>query len=166
MDMSKMLAGRVVQPGSKPFGKPAHEAFESVILKAFPQHTLVSEPRFFKQKGYWAMVPDFSLAIGSKVVFFEVKRQGAGGNAHERLYKNFTTKKMLDIMSSFGLDHYPHYGILCDELATNPRYTREFAQNLEDENYLLWANYDPQTLVNFILRLESEGAGIDLDQLA
>lgn len=164
VDKSKMLAGRKIQPGSSKFGTPAHEHFSKAVLDAFPEAQLVEEPRFFKNEGFWAMVPDYCLVVENKALFFELKRQGPRGNAHERLYKAFTQKKVNTITERFGVETYPLFGILCDSLATDQRYIREFEQNLEPENYFLWRDYDTKALVEYLEDLIDAGHGIDLEK--
>lgn len=167
VDMSKMLAGRLVQPGSQKFGTPAHEQFQEVVSTYLPHVLMVQEPKVFQKAGFWAFVPDFSLVQNNLAVFFELKRQMGRGNAHERLYKLFTEKRVREVTTAFELEQYPVYGVLCDSLATDLRYTREFEQTLDPENYLLWIDYRPHLLVNFIDDVFfNRRAGIPLDKLA
>lgn len=150
MSMSEILAGRRIQPGSQKFGKPAHDQFLEVLANHYPQAVVVSEPRVLKKLGFWALIPDFAVTVDDKTVLIEIKRQGAQGNAQERLYKFFTPRLMRQVNSALDTNTYPVYAVLCDELATNARYVREFNQFLEPENYLLWVDYEPQRMVDFL----------------
>lgn len=164
-DMSKILSGRAIQPGSMKYGLPAHQRFDSAV-SLLKDTQIIAEPRFFQKQGWVAMIPDYCLVRDGRAIFFELKRQGPQGNAHERLYKNFTTKKMNLVIENYGLSEYPLYGILCDSLATEHRYIREFAQNLERENYFLWKDYDEVALSVFINKIFNRGAGICLTSVA
>lgn len=149
-DMAAILSGRKVAPGSNNHHGPSHKKFEDTITSLYPEAELVSEPKFFKKQGLVAFVPDFSLFMNNKIYFFEVKRQGKGGNAHERVYKIFAPGLVGRVKSLLGLDYHPIVAVFCDGLASEERYRKEFVQNLELGTYLLWDDYRPEDMKLFI----------------
>lgn len=166
MDMSAVLSGRKIQPGTEKFGKPAHDKFLEVLAEHYPDAVVVSEPRILKKLGFWALIPDFAVTMSGKTVLIEIKRQGPAGNAHERLYKFFTPRLMAKVTKVLRAGSYPVYGVLCDELATNPRYLRELDQQLEPHEYLLWDSYRPDLVVDFLDEVFSGSGTFDLTALA
>jgi hypothetical protein len=90
-----------------------------------------------------------SLRTGRKL-FVEVKKQGARGNAEERACKHHTVQFYATLKALFGYDYHPFVTIFCEELATNPRYTRKAAFLFEPKQYLLWVNYEEGILRDYL----------------
>lgn len=50
----------------------------------------------------------------------------------------------------FGYDYHPFVTIFCEDLATNPRYTRKFPFYFERNHYFLWEDYNRELLEDFL----------------
>lgn len=90
-----------------------------------------------------------SRATGRKF-FVEVKKQGPGGNAHERAAKHHTMRFHERLHELYGYDYHPFVTIFCESLATLPRYTRQHAFLYRPDEYFLWADYDRDLLADFL----------------
>lgn len=82
--------------------------------------------------------------------FVEVKKQGPGGNAHERAYKHHTVQFYKILSARFGWDYHPYVTIFCESLAVLPRYTIQIQGLVEPDQYFLWANYEFEPLCLFL----------------
>ncbi len=98
--------------------------------------------------------PDHAIKnkITGRMIFTEIKRQRASGNAHERVCKYFSPGiiKAGREVGNIRQDDYPFWLIFCDGIAKEPRYRREiefwfgdlthsltFWKNLSDRDPLL-----------------------------
>lgn len=78
--------------------------------------------------------------------FVEVKKQGDAGNADERAAKHHTVAFHRLMHQRYGYDYHPYTTVFCEALATNPRYTRKIPHYFEEGQYLLWEDYRPELL--------------------
>lgn len=163
MDMSEVLRGRKIQPGSQKFGKEAHDRLADALGGSGIE--VVHEPRILQSLGVKSMIPDFVLTKDGKSIFIEVKRQGDKGNAHERVYKYFAPRLQRKVTELLKSEGYPVYVVLCDSLSSTPRYVSEFEQNLDPESYLLWKNYDVTLLKDFIDRSFDSSGTFDASKI-
>lgn len=85
-----------------------------------------------------------------KRLFVEVKKQGDAGNADERACKHHTVQFYKCLHDRFGYDYHPFVTVMCESLATNPRYTRKAVYLFEPDQYFLWKNYDPDLLCQYL----------------
>ena len=156
--MAQILSGRSVAPGSNNHNGPSHQKFLDTMKQLYPDAEIVMEPRFFQKKGLVAFIPDFSVTLNGVTYFFEIKRQGERGNAHERVYKVFSPALMRSVKTLMKVNYYPVVAVFCDNLATDNRYLKEFQQNLEPDSYIAWRDYDPQVMRTFCDRLFERAA--------
>ena len=96
--------------------------------------------------------PEASLRnkLTGNVMYFEVKKQGAAGNAEERAFKHHTVQFYKTLRAFTGMPYHAYCTIFCESLATNPRYTVKFQYLIEPEHYFLWAFYKLELLRAFI----------------
>jgi hypothetical protein len=83
--------------------------------------------------------------------FVEVKKQGPGGNAEERACKHHTVqfyKTLAAIYPTYGF--HPYVTVMCEDLASDVRYTSKFAYFFEPDQYLLWVNYDHDLIATYL----------------
>jgi len=102
--------------------------------------------------GRFGIVPEASiefLATGRRF-FFEVKKQGGGGNADERACKHHTVQFYKEIEALFGYDYHPFATIMCESLATAERYTLKHPFYFEPGHYFCWVDYDLDSLADFV----------------
>lgn len=98
------------------------------------------------------VVPEASI-ISKKTgrrFFVEVKKQGDAGNADERACKHHTVQFYKCLQDRFGYSYHPFVTVMCESLATNPRYTRKAVYLFEPDQYFLWAGYDPEALCQYL----------------
>lgn len=88
-----------------------------------------------------------------KQVFFEVKKQGPRGNAEERAAKHHTRQFYTRMNELLGFEYHPFVTIMCESLATDERYTRKFPDFYEPGQYFLWADYNIDSLEQFLLEM-------------
>lgn len=95
------------------------------------------------------------LATGRKF-YFEVKKQGPGGNADERACKHHTVQFYKELHSLFGYDYHPFGTIMCESLATMDRYTLKHPFYFEPDHYFCWVDYDLDLLADYVARIASQ----------
>ena len=83
--------------------------------------------------------------------FVEVKKQGDRGNAEERACKHHTVQFYKCLRERFRYSYHPYVTIFCEALAVNPRYTMKAVHFFEPGHYLLWIDYRPDILRDFLL---------------
>jgi hypothetical protein len=94
-------------------------------------------------RGSWGLIPDFAIQnnITNKIAFFETKRQGINGNAHERACKYFAPGIQLIMLSIAGFER-PIFTIYMDGLTEDPKKVVEIDTWYNDpkwkDRYLLW----------------------------
>lgn len=95
--------------------------------------------------GQWGIVPDFAIENikSGKIVFFETKRQGKEGNAHERACKYFAPGLVKKCERIAGVQN-PFFFIFMNGLTKDPKKCMEifgwFDADGYRDHYLLWKN--------------------------
>ncbi len=134
---SKRLSERLVQPGHDQTYRESEKSFIQVarrcldptkykiedkpkeLLNLFPSTSIHERPLGIRPE---AMIQ--SLRTGRRF-FVEVKKQRDRGNADERACKHHTVQFYHTLKQRYDYDYHPFVTILCEALATNPRYTRK-----------------------------------------
>lgn len=103
----------------------------------------------------YGVVPEASITYrpNGRVLYFEVKKQGPAGNADERAAKHHTVQFYKTLHDLTGLDYHPFVTIMCESLATAPRYTVKHPYFFEEDHYFCWVDYDVDSLADFIARV-------------
>lgn len=158
---SKKLSARVKQPGHDRTFVASEANFSAIAREVLDpkRFTVEDHPRdlaglFAGLAGERALglIPEASItsqATGRKL-FVEVKKQGPRGNAEERACKHHTVQFCATLKQRFGYSYHPFLTVFCEELATNPRYTRKARFLFEPKQYLLWVGYDREVLRSFL----------------
>lgn len=93
---------------------------------------------------------------GPNRIYHEVKKQGAGGNAHERSYKHYTpgfTKLISDRFPELG--YHPWATVWCERLGDMGRYTVQGRALIGQNNLVLWPEpYDLEVVRQHLLVVE------------
>lgn len=159
---SEKLSNRQKQPGHDQTYKESEGNFIMMARRILDAATydIEEQPRELRDLFTLALCDDQVLGIRPEAViinretqrriFFEVKKQGPRGNAEERACKHHTVAFYRTLHDRFGYDYHPFVTIFCEDLATNPRYTRKFPFYFEPNHYLLWEDYDPELLEAFL----------------
>lgn len=100
----------------------------------------------------WGILPDFSIRNRetNKAAFFETKRQGAHGNAHERACKYFAPgiQKICAEIAGF---EFPFFFIFMNGLTSSPKFRAEITQWFDADGYrdryLLWKDRGIEVLI-------------------
>ncbi len=86
-----------------------------------------------------------------RLFFVEVKKQGPDGNAEERGMKLFTSRLEEVLRDRYGFPYHPYVIVFCENLATDDKYVAKLPYLLQPSSYLLWKNYDPDILQEYLL---------------
>lgn len=86
-------------------------------------------------------------------MYFEVKKQGAIGNADERAAKHHTVQFYRELRNITGLPYHPFVTIMCESLATLERYTLKHPFYYEADHFFCWRGYDLDILADFIAHI-------------
>lgn len=109
--------------------------------------------RFFL-KGKWGIQPDFSIenTDTGKIAFFEVKSQGAYGNAHERACKYFAPGVERVCAPIAGFER-PFFFIFVGEILHSPSHYAQIISWFNAPGYrdrvLMWEDRSIPTLINW-----------------
>lgn len=108
-------------------------------------------------EGRWGIRPDFSIesTVTRKIAFFETKRQGPGGNAHERVCKYFAPGIQKCIADIAGFN-FPFFFIFMNGLTYDPKKCVEIcawfdADGFRDR-YLMWGDRSIESIINWFDR--------------
>lgn len=82
--------------------------------------------------------------------FVEVKKQGPAGNADERACKHHTVQFYSTLHDRYGYAYHPFVTVMCENLATDRRYTLKAKYYFEPDNYFLWVDYDRDALGEYL----------------
>ena len=158
MDSAK-LSARAKQPGHD----RTFMASESNFTEAL--HTVLSadewdiedHPRDLARiiSGRYGVIPEASItfkATGRKM-YFEVKKQGMGGNADERAAKHHTVQFYKELQAVTGYHYHPFVTIMCESLATADRYITKHPFYFEEDHYFCWVDYDLDLLTDFLAHI-------------
>ena len=137
------MSKRTSQPGSDTSFREAETAFISALRAALPndKYVITQHPRDLAKMfgGLRGVVPDASIRSRTtgRMLFFEVKKQGAGGNAEERACKHHTVQFQKALKSFMGYDWHPFFTVMCENLANDVRYTSKYPYLFEPGQYYL-----------------------------
>ncbi len=149
---SRKLSARAKQPGHDRtftasegnFIESARRSLDAKLYRVEAQPGLLSD--LFG--GVYGVKPEAVITNvqTKRMLFVEVKKQGDAGNAEERAYEHHTVQFYRTLHERFGYDYHPFVTVMCESLATNPRYTTKFPFLLEPDQYFCWVDYDERAL--------------------
>lgn len=150
------LRMRSIQPGhyrdfrtsEKNFVAAARACLDTAKYEVEAQPRILSDLFATVDESPLGIVPEVvirSLQTG-RMLFVEVKKQGPQGNAEERGFKHHTVQFYKTLHDRLGYNYHPFVTVWCEDLATNPRYTRKAKYLFEKDQYFLWVNYDQELL--------------------
>lgn len=106
----------------------------------------------------WGIVPELSIEYipTKKIAFLESKRQGSGGNAHERVCKYFAPG-ILDRSAPIAGFYNPFFFIFMNGLTHDPKKRIEIATWFDKDGfkdrYILWKDRKVETLIDWFNRI-------------
>jgi adenine-specific DNA-methyltransferase len=158
MDSAK-LAARAKQPGHDQSFRRSELDFVSALesILDLSEWEVVDHPRDLRRiiGGRYGVVPEAMIRnhqTGNRM-FFEVKKQGPTGNADERACKHHTVQFYSVLERAFGYSYHPFVTIMCESLATDPRYTTKHPYFYAPDQYFCWVNYDLDILADYLARI-------------
>lgn len=155
MDSAK-LSKRAKQPGHDSTFRKSERDFVSALELLFPtdEWEVKDHPDDLRKMlgGDYGVVPEASLRNKktNKIMYFEVKKQGKRGNAEERGCKHHTVRFQKELKSVTKMPFHAFVTVMCEDLATEPRYTIKNAFFYEEDAYVNWINYDLDLLKKFM----------------
>lgn len=118
---------------------------------------IVEQPRDLIKiiAGRYGILPEASITFRAtgRRMYFEVKRQGMGGNADERAAKHHTVQFYKELHDVTGFRYHPFVTIMCESLATADRYTAKHPFYFEEDHYFCWVEYDLDLLADFLAHI-------------
>lgn len=159
---SEKLSKRTKQPGHDRTFTASEKNFADVLYEILPKKTweVREKPDDLAKlfDGKYGIIPEVALTYlpTDRTVYFEVKKQGNAGNAEERACKHHTVRFYEVMHEVTGYDYHPFVTVMCESLATNPRYTGKHPYFFEDDQYFCWVDYDRESLKDFIEHLRKE----------
>lgn len=105
--------------------------------------------------GRYGVIPEASItfkATGRKM-YFEVKKQGMGGNAEERAAKHHTVQFYKELHELTGYSYHPFVTVMCESLAVAERYVTKHPFFFEEDHYFCWIDYDLDLLTDFLAHI-------------
>lgn len=126
----------------------------ATYLLSEPIYTVIEKPQHLRHiyDNKWGICPDFSIenTLTGKIAFFETKRQGTQGNAHERACKYFAPGIERICTAIAGFDR-PFFFIFMNGLTQDPKKRAEITAWFDAPGYedrvLLWENRDIHKLI-------------------
>jgi hypothetical protein len=153
---SEKLSARAKQPGHDQTFRASETHFIDAArtILDHDRYEVVNQPRelrdlFGPRSGVQPEAAIISKETGRRF-FVEVKKQGDRGNAEERACKHHTVQFYKCLHERFGYSYHPYVTILCEALAVNPRYTEKAVHYFEPGHYVLWVDYNPRILADFL----------------
>jgi hypothetical protein len=157
---SERLSARTRQPGHDQTFRTSEGNFVAADRACLDpaKYEVLSQPRIlaevFSAVGERALgvVPEVMIKSRQtgRMLFVEVKKQGPNGNAEERGFKHRTVQFYKTLHDRLGYSYHPFVTVWCEDLATNPRYTRKAKYLMEKDQYFLWVNYDLELLCEWL----------------
>jgi len=104
--------------------------------------------------GRWGIQPDFSIENKEtgKIAFFETKRQGAKGNAHERVCKYFAPG-LQEVCAEIAGFEFPFFAIFMNGLTSDPKKRTEITMWFDADGYrdrcLFWKDRNIEVLIGW-----------------
>lgn len=161
MDSEKLTA-RIRQPGHDRSFVKSETLFIGALREILDDEDweIVDHPRDLAKiiSGKYGVVPEASIRHRGtgNVMYFEVKKQGPAGNADERACKHHTVQFYKELHKVTQLDYHPFATIMCQNLATDVRYTLKHPFYFEEDHYFLWVDYDIASLKAYIEKLAAQ----------
>lgn len=158
MDSAK-LSARAKQPGHDRTFRDSEKRFVEALRKILDESEweIVDHPRDLAKiiGDTYGVVPEASIRNKKtgNILYFEVKKQGPAGNADERACKHHTVQFYKELHEVTGLPYHPFVTIMCQNLATDVRYTLKHPFYFEEDHYFLWVDYDLDILADFLAKL-------------
>jgi hypothetical protein len=156
MDSAK-LSKRSKQPGHDATFRKSEQDFVAslrLIFEGQSEWVVKDHPRDLSKMidGVYGVVPEASLqnTRTKKIMYFEVKKQGDRGNADERACKHHTLQFQKRLKAFTKMPFHAFVTVMCEALATNPRYTVKHLFYFEEDAYVNWVNYDVDILEAFL----------------
>lgn len=154
----EVLRARTRQPGHDLAWRDAETRFTAAARALLPErYTVEDKPAdlrgfYVSGPGQLGLEPEAKIldTATGRYLYVEVKRQGRHGNAEERAYKHHTPGFSRRLAERTGLDYHAYVTVFCEDLARLRRYTTKIAAHLDEPHYLLWADYDPLVLANWL----------------
>ena len=168
---SKDLSDRDRGPGDDQTFRDAEAAFELEVCACLDEELYVfeSKPKDLRTiflhdpndgRRHLGITPDFLILSRTtgKPLFVEIKKHNSrhGNAGYERACRNYTRlfrkslKQFLEEKKELRLDYHPFVTIFCDALATQDIYTEKIRKLIEPDHYLLWKDYDPHLLCEYL----------------
>ena len=159
---SARLSAREKQPGHDRTFTTSETSFIDVAKECLDpdEYEVIDHPRELANLFPGELAGDRDLGVVPEAAiiskrtgrrfFVEVKKQGDAGNADERACKHHTVQFYKCLHDRFGYPYHPFVTVMCESLATNPRYTRKALFLFEPKQYFLWADYDPEALCEYL----------------
>lgn len=153
---SRLLSLRSKQPGHDRTFRRSEQDFISALQTILDpaEFEVVDHPRDLARiiDGVYGVVPEAKITYlpTGRSVYFEVKKQGPRGNAEERAAKHHTVEFYRRMHEVTGLPYHPFVTVMCENLASDPRYTIKHPYFYEEGHYFLWVGYDLDLLADFL----------------
>jgi hypothetical protein len=154
---SEKLSKRTKQPGHDATFRKSEEDFVKALTMIFegdPEWEVKDHPKDLQYMidGKYGVIPEASLRNlrTKKVMYFEVKKQGDKGNADERACKHHTVQFEKKLKAFTKMPFHAFVTVMCESLATLPRYTVKHPYFFEEDAYVNWVNYDVDILKQFL----------------
>ena len=159
---SEKLSARTKQPGHDRTFLTSEANFIEAARKCLDPDRYVVEPNPRDLRNVFVEASTGQLPLGvmpeaaiasretQRKFFVEVKKQGPGGNAHERAYKHHTSQFYKLLNARYGWSYHPFVTIFCESLAVLPRYTIQIQGLVEPDQYFLWADYELEPLCLYL----------------
>ncbi len=154
---SEKLSARAVQPGHDRTFVVSEENFYKALCEILPDREkfdVVDHPRGLRDifGGRYGVEPEASITYRptGRTMYFEVKKQGPGGNAYERAFKHHTVEFYKVLSERTGYDYHAFSTIFCESLATEDHYTVKIAGLIEPDHYFLWVDYKLDALREYV----------------
>jgi hypothetical protein len=153
---SKRLSQRARQPGHDRTFRESESNFIEALrtILDLSEFSVDDKPKDLARLlgGHYGIQPEASIEHrpSGRKMYFEVKKQGPGGNADERACKHHTVQFYRRLADFTGYEYHAFCTIMCESLADLERYTVKHAFFFEPEHYFAWKNYDLDLLADYI----------------
>lgn len=175
---SKKLSARKKQPGHDQSFRASEGNFALFLKEVLNPDVfdIVEKPRALAKmlpnpgvawaRDAYGVVPEVVVVCKQtgRAMFFEVKKQGRGGNADERACKHHTIQFQKRLREFTGYNYHAMVTIMCEQLATYPKYVAKHPYFFEPDSYFCWEDYDDTSaLTRFVERVLRETVVDDSD---
>ena len=156
---SARLSARIKQPGHDRTFTTSETNFVAALRQILPERDWAVEdhPRDLAKMidGRYGVVPEAGIRLleNDRVWYFEVKKQGPAGNADERACKHHTVEFYKRLAAWTGMPYHAFSTIMCENLATDDRYTTKHPYYFEADHYFNWIDYELAPLAGYLAML-------------